>query len=108
MTTSRPRFASILTGYALHITVDVGVENALRQGHPFDFREIYSDPVGAQPHETVRQLLRSRVLILSRLSAEVEFIDDISDIRTWRGLFAARSDRWGTATSIDDVPPPYS
>jgi hypothetical protein len=89
--------------------VDVGVENALRQGHPFDFREIYSDPVGAQPHETVRQLLRSRVLILSRLSAEVEFIDDISDIRTWRGLFAARSDRWGTATSmIDDVPSPYS
>ena len=41
------------------------------------------------PHEIVRQLLRSRVLILSRLSAYVEFIDDISDIRTWRRLFAA-------------------
>lgn len=40
---------SMLTGYALHITeLNIGVENALRQGPPFDVREIYFDPVGAQ------------------------------------------------------------
>ena len=92
MTTSRPRFASILTGYALHIIVDVGVENALRQGHPFDFREIYSDPVGAQPHETVRQLFTKSCAHLCAASPEVDFIDDISDIDIRQWLSAARSD----------------
>lgn len=62
-----PVGASGLTGYALHIMeLDVGSRERGRQGHPFDSREIYCDPVGAQQHDTVR-LFHDVVCHLSRV-----------------------------------------